>query len=293
MRRAPVMSLLLLLLAFWPAGAGAQSDDRQLSAEEFLSQSEDSTAPTSAPAPAAQASPSSAPAGAAPDAALQADAAKAAELFGDDQRKRQMTDRSIVRLRTIDKLSARTHTFEIPVGKTVKFGKSLFIKARACRSASALDEPENAAFLQIWERQAEPDPRTGEESRWVFSGWMFSSSPSLSAMEHPIYDVWVIECKNDATTAAAETYSAEKAPETAPQEAAAAAEKDAPSKSAPAETTPTPARVDPNANGDDSTGARPAPEQMAPVAPVSGGGGAASVPALQELPGSFEDGGEE
>ena len=170
-----VLSLLCLLAAF-PAGARAQTDEQQLSAEEFLSL--DSATSVEGNTPAAS-----------PDAPVDP---KAAEIFGDGKRKRQMTDRSIVKLRTIDKLSARTHTFEIPVSKTVKFGKSLFIKARACRSSSALDEPENAAFLQIWERLPEPDARTGDESRWIFSGWMFSSSPSLSAMQHPIYDVWVI-----------------------------------------------------------------------------------------------------
>lgn len=276
--RTPVAVLsLLCLLAAFPASAQTQSDEQQLSAEEFLSLDSATSVEGSAPPPAE-------------GQETQIDP-KAAEIFGDGkQRKRQMSDRSIVKLRTIDKLSARTHTFEIPVSKTVKFGKSLFIKARACRSASALDEPENAAFLQIWERLPEPDARTGDESRWIFSGWMFSSSPSLSAMEHPIYDVWVIECKNDATVAAAETYSAEKAPETAPEEAAAAAPEtkdaadaqpvaeDGDDAATPAaETTPEQAAPAP----------RPDPVQMAPVAPVSGG--SAAVPTLQELPGSFEE----
>lgn len=284
--RAPAATLALLcLLAGFSAtalsqAAWAQTDDQQLSAEEFLSLDDATSVEGSAP-PATDSSATVDP--------------KAAEIFGDGQgkRKRKMSDRSIVKLRTIDKLSARTHTFDIPVSKTVKFGKSLFIKARACRSASALDEPENAAFLQIWERLPEPDPRTGDESRWIFSGWMFSSSPSLSAMEHPIYDVWVIECKNDATVAAAETYSAEKAPETAPEEAAEQAAAEAPETKDAAdaanvvdgddavtpasETTPAQAESVP----------RPDPVQMAPVAPVSGG--SAAVPTLQELPGSFED----
>lgn len=137
-----------------------------------------------------------------------------------------MEDMNVVVLRTIDKLSARTHTFDIPVDKTVKFSNSLFIKARACRRSSPLARPESAAFLQIWERKP-----TDIESRWVFSGWMFSSSPSVSAMDHPVYDVWLIECKNASTSAKAEEFSSETAPAAAPEKtetAPAAAAPEAP-----------------------------------------------------------------
>jgi len=108
---------------------------------------------------------------------------------------REMTDMDIVVLRTIDKVSAYTSTFEIPVGKTVKFGASLFIKVRACRKSSPLDKPESAAFLQIWEKNIDT-----HKPQWVFSGWMFASNPSISAMDHPVYDVWVIDCKNAETS---------------------------------------------------------------------------------------------
>jgi hypothetical protein len=265
---APLLALLLLSA---PPAAQAQNDGQHLSAEDFLS-GLDAAAPAtpeSAPVPA------SAEAEAPAESEAEAKARAEAEAFFNEGEKQQMEAKSIVRLRTIDKLSARTHTFEIPVSKTVKFGDYLFIKARACRSASPLSEPENAAFLQIWERLPVPDPETGAQSRWIFSGWMFSSNPSLSAMEHPVYDVWVIACKNDATVAASATYSAEKAPEAAPEDSAAA-DKPAPA----AGETPAPKPV----------ADTPAPAQMAPVAPVSGG--SAAVPALQELPGSFEGGDE-
>lgn len=127
---------------------------------------------------------------------------------------REMEDMSVVVVRTIDKMSARTHTFDIPVGKTVKFGNSLFIKPRACRRSSPIDQPESAAFLQIWERKAHED-----ESRWIFSGWMFASNPSLSAMDHPVYDVWVIDCKKSATAAKPQDFSAESEPAANPEAA--------------------------------------------------------------------------
>ncbi len=124
---------------------------------------------------------------------------------------RQMEEMSIAVLRTIDKVSARTRTFEVPIDKTVKFGSSLFIKLRACRKAAPMETPESAAFLQMWEKKP-----TDEKSIWVFSGWMFSSSPSLSAMDHPVYDVWVIECKNAETSPKPEDFSSETAPDSEP-----------------------------------------------------------------------------
>ena len=99
----------------------------------------------------------------------------------------EMTDYPVVKLQSLDKSTARTMTFEARVGSTIKFGP-LYIKINACRKASPLDSPESSAFLQIWEVTKK------EEARWIFSGWMFASSPALSAMDHPIYDVWVLDC---------------------------------------------------------------------------------------------------
>lgn len=99
-----------------------------------------------------------------------------------------MLDYPSVKLRTLDKATARTNTIEVKVGDTVQFG-SLFIKVQACRESDPLDKPESASFLQIWEV-----PINSDKSEWIFSGWMFASSPALSAMDHAVYDVWVLEC---------------------------------------------------------------------------------------------------
>jgi len=102
----------------------------------------------------------------------------------------EMRDHKIVRLRALDKVTARTQTFEAHVGKTLQFG-SLYIKARSCRKTAPIEKPEAASFLQIWDYDTEDKPQ------WAFSGWMFASSPALSAMEHPIYDVWVLDCLDE------------------------------------------------------------------------------------------------
>lgn len=98
-----------------------------------------------------------------------------------------MINMPVVKLRSLDKVTARTETFEANVGSTVKFG-ALYIKVQACRTAPPIEQPESAAFLQVWEVD------THDKSNWIFSGWMFASSPGLSSMDHPIYDVWVLDC---------------------------------------------------------------------------------------------------
>ncbi len=106
---------------------------------------------------------------------------------------REMEDMKVARLRTLDKVTARTVTFEANVGSTVKFGP-LYIKIQACRKASPVEQPEAASFLQIWEVDH------SKEAKWIFSGWMFASSPGLSSMDHPIYDVWVLDCLPEKTS---------------------------------------------------------------------------------------------
>ena len=100
----------------------------------------------------------------------------------------EMEPQKVAKLRTLDKITARTMTFEADVGSTVKFGP-LFIKVRACHKTPPMETPESAAFLQIWENSLRE-----KKPQWVFSGWMFASSPALSAMDHAVYDVWVLDC---------------------------------------------------------------------------------------------------
>ena len=99
-----------------------------------------------------------------------------------------MEDYPSVKLQGLDKSVGRTVTFEAKVGDTIQYGP-LFVKVNACRKAPPIETPESAAFLQIWEI-----PPGAQKSEWVFSGWMFASSPALSAMDNPVYDVWVLEC---------------------------------------------------------------------------------------------------
>ncbi len=100
---------------------------------------------------------------------------------------------AIAVLRTLDKVTARVATIEVPVGEATTVG-SLAITVRACDKRPPEETPESAAFLEIVENR----PNEAPQSR--FAGWMFASSPALNALEHPVYDVWVIDCVNAATT---------------------------------------------------------------------------------------------
>ncbi|MCG8692278.1 MAG: DUF2155 domain-containing protein [Minwuiales bacterium] len=99
-------------------------------------------------------------------------------------------------LRGLDKVTGRISTFEAPVNQAVRFG-ALEIIVRHCMKRPPEEPPETSAFLEISEIKPDDEPVL------LFSGWMFASSPALSALEHAVYDVWVIDC----TTAAPETPS--------------------------------------------------------------------------------------
>jgi hypothetical protein len=96
---------------------------------------------------------------------------------------------TIAVLQTLDKVTGRVRTIDAPIEQNVRFG-TLDIMARSCRKRPPEEPPESAAFLEV--REIKP----GETPKTLFSGWMFASSPAVSALEHPVYDVWVIDCKS-------------------------------------------------------------------------------------------------
>ncbi|MCX8501703.1 MAG: DUF2155 domain-containing protein [Alphaproteobacteria bacterium] len=97
-------------------------------------------------------------------------------------------DTNTVVLQALDKVTARISNLEAPIGKEVRFG-TLRITALRCRKQPPEEPPDTAAFLEIFELR--PDQN---RVKW-FAGWMFAQSPALNALEHPVYDVWVKDCK--------------------------------------------------------------------------------------------------
>jgi hypothetical protein len=111
----------------------------------------------------------------------------AALLLSGSARAADMIDQPMAHLQGLDKTTARISQFDAAVGTEVHFG-TLSILVRNCQRSPPEATPENAAFLEIFES------RPGEAKEKLFSGWMFSSSPALSALEHPVYDVNLLEC---------------------------------------------------------------------------------------------------
>jgi hypothetical protein len=91
----------------------------------------------------------------------------------------------------LDKITGRPTRVVAHLNQPVEFA-TLTITARYCYSTPASETPETSAFLQI------DDHRPDQAERRVFSGWMYASSPGLNAMQHPLYDVWVISCSANA-----------------------------------------------------------------------------------------------
>lgn len=92
-------------------------------------------------------------------------------------------------LQGLDKVTARVSTFVAPIGQVVGFG-TLQVTARTCKKKPPEEPPNTAAYLDIDDvRPGNPMPVQ------LFSGWMFASSPALNALQHPVYDVWLVDCK--------------------------------------------------------------------------------------------------
>ncbi len=98
-------------------------------------------------------------------------------------------DTNVAQMQAMDKITGRVNMIEVPVGGEVKFG-TFSVVVRACKTRPEEEVPENSAFVDVTDKSFD------EEEFNIFKGWMFSSSPAVNAIEHPIYDVWLIRCFN-------------------------------------------------------------------------------------------------
>jgi hypothetical protein len=97
----------------------------------------------------------------------------------------------------LDKITGRITSFDVAINETVQFG-ALQVTPRVCYSRPPTETPQTDAFVEVDEVTLK-----GEIKR-IFTGWMFAASPGLHAIEHPIYDVWLIDCKGGKNPAVAE-----------------------------------------------------------------------------------------
>jgi len=99
---------------------------------------------------------------------------------------------SDVTLRWLDKVTGRVSKLDLKVGEIIQIGV-LDIQVQTCMKRPVDETPESVAYIRIWEMSEEKIKTESE----IFSGWMFASSPALSALDHPVYDIWVLECKSN------------------------------------------------------------------------------------------------
>ena len=118
----------------------------------------------------------------------------------------------------LDKITGRIITFDAAIGETVQFG-ALQVTPRVCYTRPPTETSNTDAFIEVDEVTLQGDVKR------IFTGWMFASSPGLHAVEHPIYDVWLKDCKNPVVAAAPPPESPPAA--AAPPAGAAAAAKPA------------------------------------------------------------------
>jgi hypothetical protein len=88
----------------------------------------------------------------------------------------------------IDKITGRITTFDVYVNETVQYG-ALQVTPKVCYSRDETEAQKIDGFIEVDEITLD------RKIRRIFSGWMFADSPGLNAVEHPIYDVWLTDCK--------------------------------------------------------------------------------------------------
>ncbi|MDV4156989.1 DUF2155 domain-containing protein [Rhizobium brockwellii] len=88
----------------------------------------------------------------------------------------------------LDKITGRITTFDVYVNETVQFG-ALQVTPKACYSRDQSEAQKIDGFVEVDEITLD------RKIRRIFTGWMFAASPGLNAVEHPIYDVWLKDCK--------------------------------------------------------------------------------------------------
>ena len=91
-------------------------------------------------------------------------------------------------LKILDKISSKNTLIKLKNGELVKF-KDLSIKSLKCKNSEFDDNPEITAYIQVKDLTNQKNDEV-----FVFNGWMFSSSPSITPFDHPVYDVWLVNC---------------------------------------------------------------------------------------------------
>ena len=109
-------------------------------------------------------------------------------LFTSISHSKSQLEGSFTEIKILDKISSKNTSLKLKNGQLLKF-KDLSIRSLKCKNSEFDDNPEITAYIQVRDLSNQ-----NNDEVFVFNGWMFSSSPSISPFDHPIYDVWLVRC---------------------------------------------------------------------------------------------------
>ena len=98
------------------------------------------------------------------------------------------SDTNLIEIKILDKISSKTSQLSLDIGEETKF-ENLIIKILKCKNSEFDDNPELTAYMQVQDVTLKNNDKV-----FVFNGWTFSSSPSITLFDHPVYDIWLIKC---------------------------------------------------------------------------------------------------
>ena len=109
-------------------------------------------------------------------------------LFISISHSKSQLEGSFTEIKILDKISSKNTSLKLKNGQLLKF-KDLSIQSLKCKNSEFDDNPEITAYIQVRDLSNQ-----NNDEVFVFNGWMFSSSPSITPFDHPIYDVWLVKC---------------------------------------------------------------------------------------------------
>ena len=109
-------------------------------------------------------------------------------LFTSISYSKSQLEGSFTEIKILDKISSKNTSLKLKNGQLLKF-KDLSIQSLKCKNSEFDDNPEITAYIQVRDLSNQ-----NNDEVFVFNGWMFSSSPSITQFDHPIYDVWLVKC---------------------------------------------------------------------------------------------------
>jgi len=125
------------------------------------------------------------------------DSEKLSEVSADNEEKADLQKNfNIATVQILNKTTAKNSMLDLRVGQKINLG-AITVKSHKCWMAPLDQKPETKILLEVFEnKNSQEIDANSLESKRIFYGWLFASSPSLSGLEHPIYDIVSITCKN-------------------------------------------------------------------------------------------------